>query len=356
MIIHMPTFNQEFFENKKMQRKMETLGIPTSPEGASSGSMYLVTLFIVNQIAAKKENNDQPKITRITDDKGGPKSMREGPLKFPITSFPCGEPAFVQVWFIDCCSQLSPVLESNMSDTSTSDYQQHITLSPFSSASSSVYSSGADMFSLQQRAQVQPQPHCSPRPPWDISTSEQPQPGGRRECASWATGPSGPKQQLSMTPPVSKVWFGGTEPEFPTALMSAHPGGDLPADVSSACPGNTHHGPKECWESSPSYSPRGGCFISDADDDEVEDYHQCQQVGSSKSHSERSCIEEIPVLSQASSHWNTQQRGHPQSQPRPYTPPTRPQCTGHCGNDQRDHRDQRGLESFDYTERRSGCV
>ncbi|XP_055761432.1 uncharacterized protein LOC129838474 isoform X2 [Salvelinus fontinalis] len=222
MIIHMPTFNQEFFENKKMQRKMETLGIPTSPEGASSGSMYLVTLFIVNQIAAKKENNDQPKITRITDDKGGPKSMREGPLKFPITSFPCGEPAFVQVWFIDCCSQLSPVLESNMSDTSTSDYQQHITLSPFSSASSSVYSSGADMFSLQQRAQVQPQPHCSPRPPWDISTSEQPQPGGRRECASWATGPSGPKQQLSMTPPVSKVWFGGTEPEFPTALMSAH--------------------------------------------------------------------------------------------------------------------------------------
>ena len=29
-------------------------------------------------------------------------------------------------WFIDRCSQLSPVLESNMSDTSTSDYQQHI--------------------------------------------------------------------------------------------------------------------------------------------------------------------------------------------------------------------------------------
>lgn len=42
-------------------------------------------------------------------------------------------------------------------------------------ASSSVYSSGAGLFSLQQRAQVQPKPHCSPRPPWDISTSEQPQ-------------------------------------------------------------------------------------------------------------------------------------------------------------------------------------
>lgn len=89
---------------------------------------------------------------------------------------------------------------------------------------------------------------------------------------------------------------------------------------------------------------------------EVEDYHQCQQGGSSKSHSERSCIEEIPVLSQASSLWNTQQRGHHQSQPRPYTPPTRPQCTGNCGNDQRDHKDQRALESSGYTERRSGCV
>ncbi|XP_071242712.1 uncharacterized protein [Salvelinus alpinus] len=217
MIIHMPTFYQEFFDKKKMQRKMKTLGIPTSPEGASSGSMYLVTLFIVNQIAAKKENNDQPKITRITDDKGGPKSMREGPLELPMS--PCSPSPLSLVesqplYSVQAarkrkhcipdgfkCRQLSPVLESIMSDTSTSDYQQHITLSPFSSASSSVYSSGADMFSLQQRAQVQPQPHCSPRPPWDISTSEQTQPGGRRECASWATGPGGPKQQLSMTPP-----------------------------------------------------------------------------------------------------------------------------------------------------------
>ncbi|XP_029616631.1 uncharacterized protein redic1 isoform X3 [Salmo trutta] len=374
---------REFFEKKKMQRKMKTLGIPTSPKGASSGSMDLVTLFIVNQIAAKKENNDQPKITHITDDKGGPKSMREGPLELPMS--PCSPSRLSLVesqplYSVQAarkrkhcipdgfkCRQLSPVLESNMSDTSTSDYQQHIqdTLSPFCSASSSVSSSGAGLFSLQQRAQVQPQLHCSPRPPWDTATSAQlqfrpfSQPGGRRECSPWATGPSGPKQQLNMTPPVSRVRFGGTEPdntdtrdhvmhavgfsinqsegkdhtlefslkdetmkfslnqieseeqhekalfracsneeygneaanfkkgmskiylkeEVPTSSrdvnesQSQDPEPDFLTqvsnctDVSSSCPGNTHHGPKECCESSPSYSPRRGYFSSDSDDD-----------------------------------------------------------------------------------------
>ncbi|CAB1317022.1 unnamed protein product [Coregonus sp. 'balchen'] len=326
---------REFFEKKKMQRKIKTLGIPTSPKGASSGSMDLVTLLIVNQIAAKKEN----KMSRL--------------LERESTAF-----------LMD--SHLSPVLESNMSDTSTSDYQQHIqdTLSPFSSASSSVSSSGSGLFSLQQRAQVLPQPHCSPRSPSDTSTSEQPQPGGRRECAPWATGPSGPKQQLNMTPPVSRVLFGGTEPDSTESRdhamhtvgfsINQSEGKDHTFEFSlkdqtmefslnqlETCPGNTHHGPKECCESSPSYSPRGGYFSSDSDDD---------------SHTVGSCSEEIPVLSQASSHWNTQQRGHPQSQPRPDTPPTRPQCTGNCGNDQRDHKDQRAVESSGYSERRSGCV
>ncbi|CAB1347367.1 unnamed protein product [Coregonus sp. 'balchen'] len=379
---------REFFEKKKMQRKMKTLRMPTSPKGASSGSMDLVTLFIVNQIAAKKENNNQPKITHITDDKGGPKSMREGPLELPMS--PCSPSRLSLVesqplYSVQAvrkrkhcipngftCRQLSPVLESNMSDTCTSDYQQHIqdTLSPFSSASSSVSSSGAGLFSLQQRAQVLPQPHCSPRPPWDTSTSEQPQPGGRRECAPWATGPSGPKQQQNMTPPVSRVLFGGTEPDSTETRdhamhtvgfsINQSEGKDHTFEFSlkdqtmefslnqlETC--NFKKGMPKIYlkEEVPTTSSRDvkESLIRGPEPDFL-----------TQSHTVRSCSEEIPVLSQASSHWNTQHRGHPQSQPRPYTPPSRPQCTGNCGNDQRDHKDQRAVESSGYSERRSGCV
>ncbi|XP_042259383.1 uncharacterized protein LOC121890857 isoform X2 [Thunnus maccoyii] len=231
---------REFFERRKMQQKLQNMGIalPESPKGASSGSMDLVTLFVVNQIAAKKENKDPPKVAVLSSCNRRSKHKRNEPLVLPMS--PCSPS---QLSLVESqpqysvqgtrkrkhvipqgfkCQQLSPVLESAFSDNSASDYllPRADLLSPFSSTSSA--SSGQGIFplqlNLQQRGQTQaqPPPHCSP-PPWDTSGLEQTefqpfsQPRGMTDGVSWSSGSNLTFYQLE-TPTAAQVLFGSPKP------------------------------------------------------------------------------------------------------------------------------------------------
>ncbi|KAK9525557.1 hypothetical protein VZT92_016250 [Zoarces viviparus] len=228
---------REFFEKRKMQHKLKNLGLalPASPRGTSSGSMDLVTLFIVNQIAAKKEIKDPPKVAVLGSYKERCTHKRSGPLVLPMS--PCspsqltlveGQPQFsaqgqrkrkhvIPQGFK--CSQLSPVLESAFSDNSASDYLPPTTdsLSPFSSTSSA--SSGQGIIPPQQRSQKQapPPPHCS-IPPWDSAvlgqTTFQPfsQPRGMTDLIPWSCG-SNPALYHLKTPTAARVLFRSPEPD-----------------------------------------------------------------------------------------------------------------------------------------------
>nr|XP_046234576.1 uncharacterized protein LOC124053458 isoform X2 [Scatophagus argus] len=239
---------KEFFEKRKMQQRLKNLGItpPTSPRGTSCGSMDLLTLFVVNQIAAKKENKDPPKVAVLGSSKGWSKHKRNEALVLPMS--PCS-PSQLNLESQPQYSlqgtrqrkhvipqgfkyrQLSPVFESAFSDNSASDYLPPITdpLSPFSFTSPA--SSGQGMFplqpSLQHRSQTQAQlpPHCSP-PPWGISGREQTkfqpfsQPRDMTGCLPWSNGSNPPLSHLEA-PPAARVLFGSPKPDNTEARKHA---------------------------------------------------------------------------------------------------------------------------------------
>ncbi|XP_030006244.1 uncharacterized protein redic1 isoform X2 [Sphaeramia orbicularis] len=187
---------KEFSEKRKMQQKLKKLGLPlpASSQDCSSGSMDLVTLFIVNQIAAKKENTDAPKVAVLSSSKGISKHSRKQPFVLPMS--PCspsqlslaeGQPQnsdqaerkrirVIPQGFK--CPQLSPVLESAFSDNSASDYLPRAAdrLSPFSSTSSASSSQGGIVplhLNQEQRNQMQMQPPFFYSPDQDWAKEEE---------------------------------------------------------------------------------------------------------------------------------------------------------------------------------------
>ncbi|CAJ1054412.1 uncharacterized protein LOC117805365 isoform X1 [Xyrichtys novacula] len=221
---------REFFERRRMQQRLKNLDIalPASTPSTTSGSMDLVTLFIVNQIAAKKEKKDPPKVAVLGSGKFGSKHKRNEPLVLPMS--PCspskldlveshhqysfqgkGKNVFPQGFK---SRQLSPVFESAFSDNSASDYlpTKADSLSPFSSISSGI-------FPFHQRNQTHAQlpSTCSP-PPWVTSELEhckfQPFSQPRRMTDSIPqSDESNPLLYQLETPTASQVLFGSPDKE-----------------------------------------------------------------------------------------------------------------------------------------------
>ncbi|KAM7378051.1 hypothetical protein PAMA_013109 [Pampus argenteus] len=353
---------REFFEKRKMQQKLKNMGIslPASPRSADSGSLDLVTLFVVNQIAAKKENKDPPKVAVLSSCKGRSKHKRNEPVVLPMS--PCSpsqlslvesQPQYsvqgtrerkhvIPQW--SKCQQLSPVLESTFSDNGASDYLPPIPdlLSPFSSTSSASSRQGIFplQLNLQQRSQTQtqtqPPPHCSP-PPWDTSGLEETKP----RVMSWSCGSNLAFYQPEK-PTAAQILFGNPEPdeardsarhEVPFSLNQAgdkEPSLDFTLNQAEseqqfeedvfrgfsneeydrdACFEHNNGSMNGC-ESSPSYSCRGCYLSSDSNDDE----EYGQQM-------DQTCYADI-INSNLSSQGNLTQS---HSNPRPPTPNIKPQ-------------------------------
>ncbi|KAF6730889.1 uncharacterized protein FQA47_000036 [Oryzias melastigma] len=236
---------REFFEKKKMEQKLKRLGVklPNSSIGSNtSGSTDLMTLLIVNQIAAQKANPDPPKVTVFGSSKKSLKHRRNEAIVLPMSP---GSPsklcltdsqpqysfqgiltrkAGIQQGFK--CGQLSPVLESAFSDNSASDYLPPRTDLASPSSSSSSLSSGrgrasSGIFRFQMNpqkesfSQAQIIPQRSPSPWENVQQSRQfqpfSQPRSMTEASCWSNTSEFPLFQIQTPAPVQGL-FGSPEP------------------------------------------------------------------------------------------------------------------------------------------------
>ncbi|XP_043569131.1 uncharacterized protein C12orf40-like [Chiloscyllium plagiosum] len=83
---------KEFFEKRKLKSKFKLKDAPLSPQQNSSVSWDLLTLHIVNRIAAKKEQIDGPnKVTQVHMKKDAKVPIRQHDIELPMS--PCSTPS-----------------------------------------------------------------------------------------------------------------------------------------------------------------------------------------------------------------------------------------------------------------------
>ncbi|XP_043093597.1 uncharacterized protein LOC122343280 isoform X2 [Puntigrus tetrazona] len=219
-----------------MKRKSDIVG---SPKGYNPENMDLLTLFIVNQIASKKEITEKPKTTAVKRTKRASKEPSELPMSpcSPsnldlVTSRPHIDTPGYKVRRRRLTEEfkftpLSPLLESNLSDASGSENQPH-PLSTSSGSSDPIQTKPAPRTSssLEKPNDMKKTPHFVPfsqptkmADPWPDETLAQDVPrdfsaaGNRFESAlpkPERGGPSGASVLYPLNP------FGSTEePEEP---------------------------------------------------------------------------------------------------------------------------------------------
>ncbi|TSK13162.1 hypothetical protein Baya_0036 [Bagarius yarrelli] len=187
----------EFFEKKRIQNRHNVLAPPpAAPDNCNAGNMDLLTMFIVNQIALKKDASDA-RIKHLPKLKGNHKFMGGESLELPMS--PCSpsrlsleeseshyservlslrkrKPGFLDEFKV---KTLSPLLETNLSDNNSTSVCQHRVQGSVGSFSSASQSS-LEAFNLQTRPTV----NISPSLPKELHCTEPAQ----RGCVSIVPG------------------------------------------------------------------------------------------------------------------------------------------------------------------------